>query len=78
LSSRTSSEESLTSIDDLSFEDAIQWALSLPFDSKKEAKDKGFFVDGTLSYSEELQAKSSVNRGFSVYEMKKKGWWWRE
>lgn len=62
----------------MSFEDAIQWALSLPFDSKKEAKDKGFFVDGTLSYSEELQAKSSANRGFSVYEMKKKGWWWRE
>jgi hypothetical protein len=78
LSSRTSSEDALTSIDDLSLEDAIQWALTLPFDSMKEAKDKGFFVDGTLSYSEELQAKSSVNRGFSVYEMKKKGWWWRE
>jgi len=78
LSSRSTAEESLTSIDDLSFEDAIQWALTLPFDSKKEAKDKGLFVEGTLNYSEQLQAKSSANRGFSVYEMKKKGWWWRE
>lgn len=64
------------SISDMSLENQIEWAMELPYESKKDAKAKGLFINGVL-VDEELQSRRKETTDWSYKEIKRNGWWWR-
>lgn len=69
--------EDLIAVGDLSLDEQIQWAYDFPFESLKEARERGYFAKGVMNLENVDIAKSSYDRPMSTTEWKKKGWWWK-
>jgi hypothetical protein len=59
-------------------EERVDWAQNLPFDSVKDAREKGFLVKGVFHVDSKVKDDSSLSarRDWSPLEYKKSGWWW--
>jgi len=61
-------------------EERVDWAQNLPFDSVKDAREKGFLVKGIFHVDSKLDNKDdsslTARRDWSPLEYKKSGWWW--
>ena len=61
-------------VGDLSFEEQIEWARELPYESVKDARNQGY-LDGGV-YSLDVQVASSRREPkWSPEQYKQKGWW---
>merc|ERR1712176_404128 len=67
----------LVAVGDLSLDEQIEWAYQFPFESLKEAREKGYFAKCIMDLENGEIAKSAFERPLSTTEWKKKGWWWK-
>ena len=70
------SRESLSFVGDLDLKEQVKWAQNFPFESMKEARDKGYFHKGQLDLTKKNSARNQ-ERPLTEKEFKNKGWWWK-
>lgn len=64
-------------VGDMTLEQMVEWAKELPYDSVKDAREKGYLVKGVLNTEVEPEVNSfTARREWSPDQYKKTGWWW--
>lgn len=61
-------------VGDLSFEEQIEWARELPYESVKDARNQGYLDGGVYSLDVQI-ASSRREPKWSPEQYKQKGWW---
>lgn len=72
------SSDVVGAVGDMQLEEQIKWAFSFPFETLKEAREKGHLVKGEMK---NIEQKIQRNKSPSVHlsdstTWKKNGWWW--
>ena len=64
-------------VGEMTLEERVEWAQNLPFDSVKDAREKGYLVKGVFNVeNSDNDSGLSARREWSPLDYKKTGWWW--